>query len=175
MGAATLRADFYGASATLPAGITAESGVAYSLDDARSGTTAIAIPSTTGTNYSWYKYLGLDVTGTGTTNLTNRTVDSSGSLTTGLFLFWQATASGSYVQPASGNKPADSGSNGHTPSGYTLMTTSPAQYDNASVATSSTGLNGKLIQTAFGVDNTYTGGAGSAISTLNLLVSYDEA
>ena len=175
MAAATLRADYYGASGSLPAGSSAEGGIAYSLDDAKSGTTAIAIPSTTGTNFSWYKYLGLDVTVTGTTNLTNRTVDSSGSLTTGLFLFWQAIASGSYVQPSGANKPADSGSNGHTPAGYTLMTTSPAQYDNASVATSGSGLNGKLIQTAFGVDNTYTGGAGSAISTLNLLVSYDEA
>lgn len=175
MAAATLRADYYGASATFPAGSSAEGGAAWSLDDAKSGTTAIAIPGATGTNYSWYKYIGLDVTGTGTTNLTNRTVDSSGSLTTGLFFYWQATASGSYVQPASGNKPADSGSNGHTPAGYTLMTTSPAQYDNTSVATSGTGLNGKMIQIAFGVDNTYTGGAGSAISTLNLLVAYDEA
>jgi hypothetical protein len=175
MAAATVRADYYGASATLPAGVTAETGAAWSLDDAKSGTTAIAIPSTTGTNYSWYKYLGLDVTATGTTTLTNRTVASSATLTTGLFLYWQATASASYTQPSSGNKPANSGSNGATPAGYTLMTTTPAQYDNTSVATSGTGLNGKLAQIVFGVDNTYTAGAGSAISLGNLLIAYDEA
>lgn len=173
--AATVRADWYGGAGSLPSGSSAEGGIAYSLDDAKSGTTPVAIPSATGTNYSWYKYLGLDVTGTGSTHITNRTICSSGSLTTGLFLYWEDVASASYTQPASGNKPTNSGSNGHTPTSYTLMSATPAQWDNTSVSTGSTGLNGDLVACVFGVDNTYTGGAGSAISLGNILAAYDEA
>jgi hypothetical protein len=81
----------------------------------------------------------LAVTGTGTTNITNRNIFMSTSATTGLALFWKAVAVASYAQAASGNRPTASGSNGATPSGYTAMTTSAVQYDNTSVANQAPG------------------------------------
>lgn len=96
------------------------------------------------------------------------------SPSTGLTLHWKDVAVASYAQAASGNRPSSSGSNGATPAGYTAMTTTPAQYDNATVATSGTGPNGDMFVTVLGVDFTYTGGAGSAIALPNLTVTYDE-
>lgn len=152
----------------------AEGGVKWNLDDSISGTTPVAIPTATGTVFSWLKNLGLYVTATSTTSITNRTVKTSASLPTGLALFWKTVAVGSYVQASSGNRPASSGSNGATPAGYTLMSTTAAQYDNTSVATSSTGPNGSMCVIVGAADNTYTGGAG-VISLGNVILSYDEA
>lgn len=171
--AATLRGDYYGANASEPAGVTAETGAKMGRDDTETGTTVVPIPNVTGTNFSWYKQFALDVTGTGSTNISNRNVALSGAASTGLFLFFKAAAS--YVQAASGNKPADSGSNGNTPAGYTLLSTSKAVYDAASVSSGSTGRNGGFCLIVMGVDNTYVGGAGSAISLPNALLYYDEA
>lgn len=152
----------------------AEGGVKWNLDDSISGTTPVAIPTATGTVFSWLKNLVLYVTATSTTTITNRTVKMSGSLSTGLALWWKAVAVGSYAQAASGNRPASSGSNGATPSGYTSMTTTAQQYDNTSVATSSTGPNGSMCVVVGAADNTYIGGAG-IISLGNVILSYDEA
>jgi hypothetical protein len=153
----------------------AETGITWNLADSATSTTPIAIPTATGTNYSWIKNLVLAVTVAGTTNITNRTIKMSTSPTTGLTLHWKAVAVASYAQAASGNRPASSGTNGATPSGYTAMTTSAVQYDNTSVATSSTGPNGSMVVAILGVDFSFAGGAGSAISTPSLVVSYDEA
>lgn len=171
--AATVRGDYYGASATEPAGVTAETGIKWNREDSETGTTPIPIPNATGTNYSWYKLLALDVTATAATNITNRRVSLASTATTGLFLYFQDQVT--YTQPSSGNKPTDSGSNGATPAGYTLMSTSLQVWDNTSHSTGSSGRNGDFCQIAFGVDNTYTGGAGSAISLPNLTLTYDEA
>lgn len=154
----------------------AEGGIKFNLEDsATSGTNPVAIPTATGTNFSWLKNLVLSVTGTDTTTLTNRTVKMSTSATTGLALHWKALAVGSYAQSASGNRPTASGSNGATPAGYTAMTTSPAQYDNDAVATSGSGPNGDICVVVMGVSNNYAGGAGSAIALPNIVLSYDEA
>jgi hypothetical protein len=153
----------------------AETGVTFNLADSITATTPIAIPTTTGTNFSWLKNLVTAVTVAGTTTMSNRTVKMGSSPSTGLALFWKAVAVASYAQAASGNRPASSGSNGATPVGYTLMTTSAVQYDNTSVATSSTGPNGSMAVCVLGVDNTYVGGAGTAIALPNIVLSYDEA
>lgn len=153
---------------------SAEAGVKWNLDDSGSGTTPVAIPTATGTNFSWQKSLVLSVTATSTTTISNRTVKMSGSLSTGLALWWKAVAVASYAQSASGNRPASSGSNGATPSGYTSMTTTAQQYDNTSVATSATGPNGSMCVIVGAADNLYTGGAG-VISLGNVVLSYDEA
>jgi hypothetical protein len=153
----------------------AETGVTFNLADSITATTPIAIPTTTGTNFSWPKNLVTAVTVAGTTTMSNRTVKMGSSPSTGLALFWKAVAVASYAQAASGNRPASSGSNGATPAGYTLMTTTAAQYDNTSVATSSTGPNGSMAVCVLGVDNTYVGGAGTAIALPNIVLSYDEA
>jgi hypothetical protein len=153
----------------------AEGGVTFNLADSITSTTPIAIPTATGTNFSWIKNLAIAVTVTGTTAMTNRTIKTSGSLSTGLQLFWKAVAVASYAQAASGNRPSSSGSNGATPASYTLMTTTATQYDNTSVATSSTGPSGSMAVCVLGVDNSYVGGAGNAISLGNIIVAYDEA
>lgn len=152
----------------------AEGGVKFNLADSITSTTPIAIPTATGTNYSWIKNLVLAVTSTGTTTISNRNIYYSGSLTTGLKLHWKDVAVASYAQAASGNRPTASGSNGATPSGYTAMTSSPAQYDNTSVATSSTGPNGDMAVVVLGVDNSYSSGPGSAISLPSIILQYDE-
>lgn len=153
----------------------AEGGVTFNLADSITSTTPVPIPTATGTNFSWIKNLVLAVTGTGTTAITNRTVAMGSSPSTGLKLHWKDVAVGSYAQAASGNRPTASGSNGATPAGYTNMTTTPAQYDNTSVATSGTGPNGDIAVCVMGVDNLFVGGPGSATALPNILLGYDEA
>lgn len=172
MGAATMQAQLgTGASVSWA---NAEGGIKFNLEDTILGTTPIAIPTATGENYSWIKNLVLAVTVIGTTTLSNRTVKMSASAATGLYLYWKALAVGSYAQAASGNRPASSGSNNSTPSGYTLMTTTATQYDNTSVSSGSTGPNGEMCICVGGVDDTYTGGPDSATSLPNIVLSYDE-
>lgn len=173
MSAATVQAQLGTGSSVSWA--NAEGGIVFNLNDTISGTTPIAIPTSTGTNFSWIKNLVLYVTGTGTTTMSNRNIYMGSSPATGIQLFWKAVAVASYVQAASGNRPASSGSNGATPAGYTLMTTSAVQYDNTSVSTGSTGPNGSMTVCVIGVDNTYTGGAGSAVSLPSIKMQYDEA
>jgi hypothetical protein len=153
----------------------AEGGVTWNLADNITATTPVAIPTATGTNFSWIKNLLIAVTVTGTTAITNRTVKMGSSPSTGLALFWKDVAVASYAQAASGNRPTASGSNGATPAGYTAMTTSAVQYDNTSHVTSASGPNGDIAVTVIGVDFTYVGGAGSAIALPNVVLQYDEA
>jgi hypothetical protein len=173
MGAATCQAQI-GTGGTV-SWANVETGCTFNLADSATSTTPIAIPTSTGTNFSWIKNLVIAVTVTGTTTLSNRTVKMSGSPSTGLAMFWKAVAVASYAQAASGNRPTASGSNGATPAGYTAMTTSAVQYDGSSVASSSSGPNGSMAVCVIGVDNTYVGGAGSAISLPSIILSYDEA
>ena len=143
----------------------AEGGIKFNLaDSATDTTTPISVPTSTGTNYSWIKNLALSVTSAGTTNISNRRINYSGSLTTGLTLWWEAVAVASYAQAASGNRPTAGGTNGATPAGFTAMTSSTAVYDSASVATSSTGPNGKMCVCVLGVDASYAGGAGTGVT-----------
>lgn len=177
--AATVRADYYGASATEPAGVTAETGITYSLDDAENGTTPVVIPNSTGTNFSWYKLLALDVTATAATSLSNRKVSQASTPTTQGIKQWfldQAT----YTQPSGANKPADNGSsNGATPTGYTAISTTPATWDATSHSAGSSGRNGDFCQIVMGVDTTAlvaNGGPGPGSITLQTLtLAYDEA
>lgn len=183
MAAATVRASYYGASGSEPAGSTAETGIVLSRSDAKApaaGTAPTPKPAATGTAFSWIMLLALEVTGTGTTLISNRQIAASAGFTSGLNVFFGAQAT--YRQPASGNKPPDSGSNGATPAvtgagapaSYAAITTTPATWDAGSDATSGAGRNGDFAECVFSVDNTYAGGAG-ALSLGNLLMTYDEA
>lgn len=173
MGAATVQAQLGTGASVSWANV--ETGVTMNLADSATSTTPISIPTATGTNFSWIKNFALAVTGTGTTNMTNRTIKMGSSPSTGLALWWKDVAQASYAQAASGNRPASSGSNGATPAGYTSMTTSAQQWDNTSHATSGTGPNGDMVVCVLGVDFTYVGGAGSAVALPNIVLSYDEA
>lgn len=175
---ATLRADYYGASGSEPAGSTAETGIVFNREDSKTGTTPIPIPTSTGTNYSWRKNLALNVTGAGATTISNRRVYLSALPSTGLSLFWKA--SNTYTQSSSADAPSDvTSGNAVTPSTYSALTATTlgtAQvWDNASVSAGSTGRNGQFLVLLLGVGANFAGGAGSgtALPTVNL--AYDEA
>lgn len=171
--AATVRVSYYGGSGSEPAGVTAETGVVFALTDTEapaSGTGPVTKPSVTGTTYTWIKQLAFEVTATAATDISARTIKWSGTPGTGTNLFWADQAT--YRQPASGNRPADSGSAGPavpTPAGsgapmaYAAVTTSPQTWDNASVSAGSTGRNGDFVELVAGVDNNYGGGSGQYV------------
>lgn len=175
--AATVQAQL--ANGATPTLANAETGIRYGRDDNQTSTATIPIPTATGTKYSYLKYLALVVTATSTTSITNRRISWATSPATGLFGFFQNQAT--YTQnngtqgTAAGNYPADAGTNGATPSGYTLMSTTPQLWDNTSVATSSAARNGNYVQTVVGVDFTYAGGGNSATSLPSLTLTFDEA
>ena len=179
---ATVQAQYFGASATLPAGANAETGITFNRVDTQTGTTPVPIPVTAGVNFSYLKALALAVTATSTTTISNRTVRVSGSLSAGLGLHWktvtQANWGASLDQTSASKAPADTtGANnaGTAPSGYTATTTSAVQFDNTSQATTATGIGTvPLLATLLAVDATYAGGPGSA-SLGNLVLAYDEA
>lgn len=177
--AATLKAFCAtGATPTLATADSADSAsIKYGRDDSQNSTTALPIPTATGTKYSYLKYLLLDVTATGATSISNRKISYASSLATGLALYFKDQAT--YTQnngtqgTAAGNYPADAGTNGAVPAGYTAMSTTPQLWDNTSVSSGSTGRNGDYAQTVLGVDNTFVGGGGAA-SLPNLTLTYDE-
>lgn len=176
MGNAALQMQI--ATGTTPSWASAE-GYSLMLDEADSATALappVPAPSSTGTNFSWTKTLALAVTATGTTTISNRTVAYTGSLPTGVQLFWKAVAQASYQQASAATQPPSSGSNGATPAGYTLMSTTPAVYDSAGSSSGVTGPNGMLLVIVVGIDATYVGGAtASPISLPSLLLNYSEA
>jgi hypothetical protein len=171
--AATVRASYYGASATEPAGVSAETGITMNREDSQTGATPIPIPTSTGTNYGWYKQLALQVTGTAATTISNRKVALASPPATGLTVDFKAGAS--YAQATGANKPADVGTNDTVPAGYTGVTTTPQVYDVAGVSAAGAGRNGGFCLVVLGVSFLYTGGAGNAVAVPNLLLSYDEA
>lgn len=154
---------------------SAEGGIKFNREDTATGTTPVPIPGTTGTNFSWIKNLVLYVTATASTNISNRRINYSGSLSGGLFLYFKAVAVASYAQAAAGNMPAAAATNGPaTPTGYTQMTGTAQVYDASSVSAGATGPNGQMCVVVAGVDSTFAGGAGSATALPSLIVTYDE-
>ena len=150
-------------------------GIKFNREDSVSGTTAIPKPTATGTNYSWYKTLYLNVeSGGGSTNILNRKIRMASAPSAGLTLFWKDGAD-TYTQATSGNKPTDNGTTDDaTPSGYTAMTTSFATTDATSEAATNSTRNGNYVNVVCGVSNLYAGGAGSSIALPNIEVQYDE-
>ncbi|HEY1292918.1 MAG TPA: hypothetical protein VGJ60_07565 [Chloroflexota bacterium] len=179
---ATVQAQFFGASATLPAGVNAETGVTWNKVDTQTGTTPIPIPTSTGTNYSYLKALQLAVTATSTTTISNRTVRISSAFAAGLGMHWktdtQANWPTTFNQQTTSKATADqttSNSGPTAPSGYTAITPTAVQYDNTSQSTASTGIGTTLLLgIELAVDSTYAGGPGSA-SLGNIVLGYDEA
>ena len=161
-------------------GVNAEAGFVFNRADSLSDTAAnIPVPTAAGTNYSWIKNLGLQVTTVGTTSINNRRLYLGSAPTTGLSLFYKAVASGSYAQASSGSKPADNATtNGATPSGYTAMATSlggATAYDGTTVATSTLGLNGSLAVCVLGADFLFdTGNVGSGVAVPDFKLTFDE-
>lgn len=171
--AASVLAEFgTGASVTWA---TAEGGMTWNRSDSLTDTTTpVPVPTATGTNYSWVKHLGLVVTATSTTHITNRRIQMTGtSLPSGMVIGFKDVAAGSYAQSTS--TPTAGGSDALVLATYTTATTGLLQWDNTSVITSSNGLNGDMVQVCLGVGSTYAGGAGTAIAMPSLNLVYDEA
>lgn len=173
--AATVRLDYYGGNASEPAGVTAEAGAKFNRADSLAGTTPVPRPTAAGTAYSYVKQLGLNVTGSAATAISNRTVKMGSSPATGLTLAFLGSAT--YLdQTGASGAPADNGTtNDAAPSGYTAMTTSAQSYHAASVSAGSTGRNGNFCRAVAGVANNYAGGAGSGIALPDIVAGYDEA
>lgn len=171
----TARISYFGANASEPAGANAEGGIKYNRADSLLGTTPVPRPTSAGTNNSWVKQLGIEVTGTAATSLFNRTIRLGTALTTGLGHFFLGTAA--YLDQTGGSgAPADDGSNnGATPSGYTATGTVAQTYAAGTVSGTALGRNGDFCRTIATVSNNYSGGAGSAISMPDIVMTYDEA
>lgn len=176
--AAVTQISYFGESASTPAGTSGETtGMCFNRADLRSGTSEpIPIPTAAGTNFSYPKYLGLEVISTDATSISNRQIALSSARPAGLILYWATTSI--YTQPTTYN--AAGGADDADPDGastdWTALTTSYAAYSTASAETS-TGLSGLYVKLVLGVSSTgtYTGGPGSAKALPNLSIQYDEA
>lgn len=179
---ATLQAQYFGGSATLPAGVNAETGVYLNRADAQTATTPLPIPTAAGVNFSWLKVVQLAITGTFTTTISNRTIRLSAALAAGLGLHWktdtQANWGATFNQSAGTKAPADTvGTNNAAtaPAGYTAVTTGAVQYDNTAQVSSATGIGtALLLALLLAVDATFTGGPGST-GLGSAILGYDEA
>ncbi len=168
-----------------PAGVSAVTvGVTYSLSDAQnpaSGTAPVIKPSATGTAYSWILLVALKVTGTAATAITNRKIAFATVVASGSAVFFADQPT--YREPATGNHPTSSGSNGPatpTPAGasapgsYAAVTTSAALWDATSHSTGSLGRNGDFIELLGAIDHTSSQGSGQdALPDLDL--TFDES
>lgn len=161
-----------GGSDTPGTGATAEGGIKFNRANTLTGTTAIPIPTATGTNFSWEKFLGLEVTADGTTTISNRKVHHASGLATGLELHFLGTSS--YHTPDGTDITDSAVADGANPAGYTAMSTSAQVYDSGSDA-SSVGLSGDYCAVVLGVSSNYAGGAGTNQAVPTLTFTYDEA
>jgi hypothetical protein len=178
---ATLQAQYFGASATLPAGANAETGMIFNEVDSQVGVTPVLIPSVAGVNFSFLKAVELAVTVTSSTTVNNRSVRVSTAFPAGMCVHWktvtQANWSTSLDQTGGSKAPANTlGANNASsaPSGYTAVTTSAVQYDNTSQATSATGIASlPLLALVLAVDATYGGGPGTT-ALGSIILGFDE-
>lgn len=174
---AIVQAGYWGSAVSEPTSGSignAETGILFSRDDAQLGTTVVMVPNQQGTNFSWFKNLGLNVLVTSTTTISNRRISLANAPTSGLTIWFLGT--GTYSDPTANNKPGDNGtSNGATPSGYTKITTSTQVWDSTGVATSSTGRNGNFCQVVLGADQGYSSNVGPNMPLPTLILTYDEA
>lgn len=156
--------------------------VTFGRDDLAVSTAPVPIPTSTGTKFSYLKYVCLDVTTAGSTTISNRTIALGAAAPTGIGVYTLTGGQGTYTQnngtqgTAAGNYPADTSSALAAPTGYTALSTSAYTYDASSVSSGTTGPNGKYAQTIVGVDNTFTGGGGSIqVGGANgLVLTYNE-
>ena len=174
---AVVRVSWYGASATEPAGVTAESGVSLDRSDSQQGSEPVLLPTTTpGTSYSFIKQVALEVLTTAATTLSNGSVRATAVMPPGIA--WMYKASDTY-QGTAGGPPAsleESGSNPAVPSGFAVPTTSPAVYSTLGMSTGTTGRKGPFVQLVGGLSREYARlwAAHGIVKLPSLVMSYDE-
>lgn len=180
MAAAVVEFDFVGGGGSIGTGVSAEGGFKFSrYDDLSTGTAPIPIPTSAGTNYSFYKPMALKVTtiSSPVTTINNFTIRiTSGSNPAGITMFFKAVAQGSYAQAAVGTQVAPNATtNDATPATYTLMTTAAQQWDPTGASSGTTGLKGMMVYLLLGVGYDYVGGGNSGLTLQGLTAAYDEA
>lgn len=154
--------------------------VKWSRVDDASGTTVIPTPTSTGTNFSFIKSFMIDITATGSLQMTNVLVGKVASETTTGTKLWHVTdsAEGTYVQATAAptatgdNNTTAPTLNGSTGVAMPLISAPPSAY--AAGPFNTTGRKGNLVEIALGVDATNTT-AGSAVATPTLRWSWTES
>lgn len=167
----------------------------FSRDDSNTGTTAVPIPTSAGTKYSFMCWIGLGISTGAATSISNRAIYLSSAPASGLHV-WYGIATGTYTQQngtqgtGAANYPADNATtDGATPSyngsSCTAMPTSAGSaftYDATShtaTANNTSGSNGATAgnflpngnfeQLVFGVDSTFVFSANpTALPNINL-------
>ncbi len=168
---AAVRASIQTGAAATPTIASAETGIKWNREDTQNGTTPIPIPPAAGTEYSFAKWLFLEVTTTSTTAISNRRVQLAAAPAAGLTQSFVATDT--YAQETAAI--AAAGTNDAVPTGFTAFGTTAVVYDNTSVGTGTLGRNGLFARTLLGVSALFTGGAGNATAMPDLRLVFDEA
>lgn len=160
--------------------VTTVTAVKWSRVDDATGTTVIPTPTSTGTNFSFIKSFMIDITATGSLQMTNVLVGKVASETTTGTKLWRVTshAEGSYVQATAA--PTATGDNNSTAptmnsasgTALELISAPPSAY--AAGPFNTTGRKGNLVELCLGVDATNTT-AGSAVATPTLRWSWTES
>jgi hypothetical protein len=149
----------------------------FTLDDSNTGTTPIQIPTATGTAYSREVVLGLGISASVGSTISNRQISLASAIGSGLYLFPKTANDASYVQGAAA--PANGGSAGAVPTGYSAaLTTTPTNYDTSSVAgavtqnTAPATVNGAFQRILLGVDQTVV--TTGTVALPNVVLTYQE-
>jgi len=150
------------------------SGAKYNLEESLAGgTTPVAVPTATGTNFSWHKVFRYEVTTIdAATSIGNFRHRISAAPATGLKL-WFRDDGATYTR-ATAVAATSSGTNDSAPAGFTAAPTTDTVYDAASYSAGTTGGKGDYLSYALGVSALYVGGAGSATALPNLISTFDE-
>jgi hypothetical protein len=182
MTAATCRASWYGAYATEPIGLTAETGVILIRSDTEAGSSPpVTVPTTTGSSYSWVQQLALEVTvaASPVTTLSNASVKLSAPLAAGLAVFFKSNAS--FLNQTGGTQgPPDVATENagapSTPAGYTLVTTVAQIWDAMGTPNNggSLGRKSTFLDLVLGIASGYAGPPGS-LSLAAALMEYGES
>lgn len=156
---------------------TGVSSVKWNLEDTQAGTTAIPTPTATGTNFSFVKSFQIEITATGSLNMTNVKVGKVASETTTGTKLWHVTSHAAYTQATAA--PTATGDNNTTaPTVNAASATALPLIGSASVYAAggfnTTGRKGNVVEITLGVDATNTT-AGASVATPTLRWQWTES
>lgn len=163
-----------GASTGTWAAVTA---VKWNTVDTASGTTPIATPTATGTNFSFVKSFQIEITAVGGLSMTAVKVGKVAAETTTGTKLWHVTSHASYTQATA--SPTATGDNNVTaPTVNAASATALPLIGSASAyhagPENTTGRKGNIVEITLGVDATNTT-AGTTVATPTLRWSWTEA
>jgi len=137
--------------------------------DADDSTTAVATPTSTGTNFSFVKTFSVNITTTNSLSMTNILFGKTAAESVTGTKFWQSVAHSSYTQATaaptatSDNNVTAPTINSATATAVSLITAPPSTY--AAGPFSTTGRHGNMVEVAVGVDSTNSSAGSQSIGT----------